>query len=89
MILKAVIQKGKGIEVNTAGYAYNLNSPHPGFDILKRYKELGGTILTLGSDAHTPQIIGGKFPFVLQKLVSLGFEHITYFEKRKPIFIKI
>lgn len=89
MILKAVIQKGKGIEVNTAGYAYKLNTPHPGYDVLKRYKELGGEILTLGSDAHTPQQIGSKFPFVIQKLISLGFEYVTYFEKRHAVFVKI
>ena len=87
-ILTTVIEKGKGIEVNTAGYSYKLDTPHPGYDILQRYKELGGTILTLGSDAHTTQQIGDHFNFVLEKLVTLGFKHICHFEKRKPVFSK-
>ncbi len=89
MILKTVIQKGKGIEVNTAGYFYKLKAPHPGFDILTRYKELGGTILTLGSDSHVVTQIGDHFIPVLQKLASIGFEYICYFENRKPVFSKI
>lgn len=89
MILKTVIQKGKGIEVNTRGYSYKLNMPHPGYDILRRYKELGGTILTLGSDSHVIEQIGDHFPQVLQKLAEIGFEYVCYFENRKPVFTKI
>ena len=88
-ILRIVIHKGKGLEVNTAGYSYKLNTPHPSFDILERYKELGGTILTLGSDAHTTQQVGDHFSLVLQKLASIGFKHVCYYEKRKPVFCKI
>ena len=88
-ILRTVIQKGKGIEVNTAGYAYGLNTPHPGYDVLARYKELGGEILTLGSDAHTPEQISDHFPMVIQKLRAIGFTAVTYFEKRKPVFVDI
>jgi histidinol-phosphatase (PHP family) len=88
-ILKALIQKGKGLEANTAGYKYKLDTTHPGFDVLAHYKELGGEILTLGSDAHTPDQIGSKFDFVIEKLASIGFQYVTYFEKRKPIFVKI
>ena len=88
-ILTAVITKGKGIEVNTAGYSYKLETPHPGYDILQRYKELGGTVLTIGSDAHTAQQVGDHFSFVLEKLSAIGFKHICHFEKRKPVFSKI
>lgn len=88
-ILTTLIHKGKGIEVNTAGYSYKLNTPHPSYDILKRYKELGGTVLTLGSDAHTLGQIGDHFSLVLQKLTAIGFKYVCYFEKRKPVFSKI
>ena len=43
---------GKGIELNTGGFKYGLGHPNPCEDIIKRYKELGGEIITLGSDAH-------------------------------------
>jgi histidinol-phosphatase (PHP family) len=88
-ILIKVISKGKGIEVNTAGFRHNLGCPHPDFDILKRYKELGGTIITIGSDAHSTPRVGSQFEVVVQRLADLGFTHVTYFENRAPIFVKI
>jgi histidinol-phosphatase (PHP family) len=88
-ILKRVIEKGKGIEVNTSGYFRKLDFPHPDFDTIKRYKELGGSIITLGSDAHSVARIGDRFDYVVQRLVDLGFSYVTYFEKRQPVFIKI
>ena len=45
---------GKGIELNTAGLKYGLGHPHPTEDALGRYRELGGEILTIGSDGHKP-----------------------------------
>jgi histidinol-phosphatase (PHP family) len=89
-ILKKVIENGKGIEVNTSGYYYkNLGSPIPDFDIIKRYKELGGQILTIGSDSHEAQFIGHSFKKVLEGLKLIGFNYVTYFEERKPIFVKL
>lgn len=88
-ILKKVIDKGKGIEINTAGYFCKLDFPHPDFDTIKRYKELGGSIITLGSDAHFVDRIGDRFDHVVQRLADLGFSYVTYFEKRKPVFVKI
>lgn len=89
-ILKKAIDKGKGIEANTSGYYYkDLGTPIPDYDILKRYKELGGQILTIGSDSHRAQFVGNSFGIVLERLKSIGFEYVTYFEKRKPIFVKI
>lgn len=88
-IFKTIIHKGKGIEVNTAGYKYGLGHPHPQTDVLKRYKELGGEIITIGSDAHKPEHIGYDFKKVEELLKSLGFEYYTIFEKRQPQFIAL
>jgi histidinol-phosphatase (PHP family) len=88
-IFKTLIQKGKGIEVNTAGYKYGLGQPHPQSDVLKRYKELGGEIITIGSDAHKPEHIGYDFKKAEELLKSLGFEYYTIFEKRQPQFIAL
>ena len=54
-ILKTIIDHGKGIEVNTAGLKYGMNDPNPHHDIIKRYLELGGEIITIGSDGHCPE----------------------------------
>lgn len=86
-ILKKLISKGKGIEINTSGYRYGLGHPHPMKNILKRYRELGGEILTLGSDAHVPEHIAYGFGEVPSLLQEIGFKYYTVFEKRVPRFI--
>lgn len=88
-ILKTAISKDKGIEVNTSGFRGDLNSPIPDFDIITRYRELGGEILTMGSDAHAPGHIALNFPYVKDMLKSIGFKYLTHFEKRVPVFDKI
>lgn len=88
-ILVALIQRGKGIEVNTAGFKYGLGVPHPCPEIIKRYFELGGTILTIGSDAHKPEHLAYAFDKTKELLRSLDITSYTVFEKRKPIFIPL
>ncbi len=88
-ILKLIIKKDKGIEVNTSGIRYGLNTPHPNVDIIKRYKELGGSIITIGSDAHRCEDLCSNFEDVKDMLKDLGFTYYTIFDKRKPIFIDL
>lgn len=87
--LRVLIEKGKGIEVNTAGLKYGLGHPNPHETILKRYRELGGEILTTGSDGHKPEHLAWDFEKLPELLKSCGFTYITTFEKRKPIFHKL
>ncbi|MBO5278976.1 MAG: histidinol-phosphatase HisJ family protein [Lachnospiraceae bacterium] len=84
--LRTLIEKGKGIEVNTAGFKYGLGHPNPHETILKRYRELGGEILTLGSDGHKPEHLAWDFEKLPELLKSCGFQYVTTFEKRKPVF---
>ena len=88
-ILLELIKRGKGIEVNTSGFKYGLGLPHPNYEILKRYKELGGEILTIGSDAHHTKHLALNFTEVRAKLIELGFTKYTIFEKRKPLHIEL
>lgn len=87
-ILHKVISDGKGIEINTSGYR-SIGTPIPDFDIVKRYKELGGEILTVGSDAHFSEHIALNFKEVQKHLKDIGFNYLAHFEKRKPVFEKI
>lgn len=88
-ILKKVITDGKGIEINTSGYAYHLGSPIPDIDIIRRYKELGGEIITMGSDSHTADHIGNYFEEAIAILQQAGFSQVAYFVQRKPIFVPL
>lgn len=88
-ILKAVIADGKGIEVNTSSYRYGLKDLTPSRDILKLYKELGGKIITIGSDSHKPEHLGAFVDETKEELKALGFEQICTFDKMKPIYHNI
>ena len=87
-ILTELIARGKGIEVNTSRLARgSVMNPSP--KILARYRELGGTILTIGSDAHRPDRIAGAFTEAEAILKELGFKEYTVFRKGKPSFRKL
>lgn len=88
-ILRCLIENGKGLEVNTGGLKYGLPFAHPHPDILKRYRELGGEIITIGSDAHKPEHVGYDFQKVKEVLGACGFVFCTEFKERKPVFSKI
>lgn len=88
-ILRLLIGKGKGIEINTAGIKSGLGYVHPHEFILRRYKELGGEIITIGSDAHDRTRVAADFDKAEAALTAVGFTHYTIFRKRQPNFVKL
>jgi len=89
-ILTYLAQNGKGLEINTKTYrAYGLRTPQLDRDILVRYLELGGEIITLGSDSHAADRIGTKFDYYAQFVKSCGFRRLAHFEGRKPRLVTI
>ncbi len=88
-ILRYLIENGKGLEVNTGGWKYGLSFAHPHQDVLKRYRELGGEIITIGSDAHKPEHVAYDFDRVKAYLEACGFAYYTEFRNRTPKFCKI
>jgi histidinol-phosphatase (PHP family) len=88
-ILRTLIDRGKGIELNTAGFKYGLGHPNPTEEILARYRELGGEILTIGSDAHAPEHVAYAFEQVPEILKKSGFRYYTVFSARKPSFLSL
>lgn len=85
-ILNIVITDGRGIEVNTGGIRYNTGDTLPGLAIVRRYLELGGEILTVGSDAHREQDIGIDVSETMERLKEMKVRHICTFSEMKPIF---
>jgi len=88
-IFKTLIEKQKGIEVNTSGFRYGVGGPHPKFDLIKRYYDLGGRIITVGSDTHVTEHMTYKFDEAYRMLKEAGFEYITTYENRKMKFVKV
>ena len=86
-ILKRVIADGKGIELNTSSIKYKLDDLMPSRDILKLYLELGGEVLTIGSDSHCKRDLkNSHIEELKQELRDIGFTKFCTFEKMKPTF---
>ncbi len=88
-ILRTLIDKGIGLEMNMGGFKYGLGHPNPTEEILKRYRELGGELITVGSDAHRPCDLAYDFHKVRELLSEAGFSYYTVFRKRKPYFLPL
>lgn len=85
-VLRCLAETGRGLECNTAkGGQPRL----PEGDILRRYRELGGEIITLGSDAHTPEAVGAGIREAQALLRECGFRYVCTFRARKPVFHKL
>ena len=85
-IFKQVIADGKGIELNTSSFKYKLNDTTPSLGLLQFYRDLGGEIITLGSDAHRTNYLGCYIPEMKEYLRKIGFKSFCTFEKMHPYF---
>lgn len=88
-ILQTIISKGIALEVNSSGYRHGLGSPMPSAEFIKRYRELGGRLITVGSDAHRTGDVAADIFECYMLLRELGFSEVCVFEKKEPKFVKI
>ena len=88
-ILKRLVDRGIALEVNTGGYKYGLGEPNPCVDIIKRYREFKGELITIGSDAHEAKRLMCDFDAVRKLLGGLGYKYHAVFEKRKALMLEL
>ena len=89
-ILKLAIADGKGIELNTSSWKYGLADTQPSRAILRLYKDLGGKIITVGSDAHNTKQLADHLDEGYAILRDeIGFTEICTYEKMEPVFHKL
>jgi histidinol-phosphatase (PHP family) len=81
------VSKGKGLEMNTSGVD-RCGNFLPTADIVRRFRELGGEIVTIGSDAHAAKRVG-QYAFDACEILRDIFGYVCTFEDRKPIFHKL
>lgn len=87
-LLKELIASGRGIECNTSKFvAKNMTNPHR--DIIKRYAELGGEIITFGSDSHVSERLGEGFKEVGEMVKACGLDYYAIFRQHQPTFYQI
>lgn len=88
-ILKEIIYSGRGIEINVSGLRQPIGKALPDLKYVRRYRELGGEIITIGSDAHRAQDLASHLEDGIRIAQEAGFTKIAYFEKGKPEFLPI
>lgn len=88
-VLRACVERGIGLEINTGTARRRVGIPSPDLDVLRWYRELGGEILTIGSDGHRPDGIGYRLDLAVEMAQSAGFTHLTTFEGRRPRFVPL
>ena len=86
-ILRTLVSKGKGLEMNTSGVD-RCGDYLPSADMFRRFKELGGEIVTVGSDAHRCDRIG-QYTHRACEILTEIFGHVCTFDKRQPVFHKL
>lgn len=88
-IFKEIINKGKGIEINTSGLRQEYGKTFPDLKYVKMYYDLGGEILSVGSDSHCTEDLAKGIAEGIETAKAAGFSRLCYFKKRKPFFINI
>lgn len=86
-ILKELAEQGKALELNTSGLRQAYGHILPSLDILKRFRELGGEYITIGSDAHCCSDVGANIEDAILVAREAGFRHVTLFQQRLPVQI--
>jgi len=84
-IFKTIISKNIGLEVNSSGLRQKCGFSFPTIEYVEMYKSLGGSIISVGSDAHSTDQLGKNIQDCIDMIKSCGFEYLTYFENRNPV----
>jgi histidinol-phosphatase (PHP family) len=88
-VLTTIIRNGKGIEINTSGLRQASKACMPDLDIASLYHQLGGEIITVGSDAHAAEDVGKGIGDAIELIKNAGFKYLTVFSGREPQMVRI
>lgn len=88
-VLETAVARHKAIEINTSGLMTDWGELMPNRSILKKYFGMGGRLVTLGSDAHKPQLAACGIKKAIAAMRETGFLEYFYYEKRRPVPVEI
>jgi histidinol-phosphatase (PHP family) len=87
--LRAIIDNDMSFEINTSGLRQTPKTSMPGPRIVDRYVQLGGTLITTGSDSHVPDSVGKGIAETLDMLLLVGIEGVSSFRHRQRTTVPI
>ena len=88
-ILRTLADNGLGLEINTAGLRREIGQTSPTLEYVKLFRDLGGEILTFGSDAHRAQDLGAGIECAMDMAKEAGFSYFAFFKKRNPRMLRL
>ena len=88
-ILSTLAQKHLGLEINTAGLRREIGQTSPTLEYVKLFRELGGEILTFGSDAHCAQDLGAGLETAIDMAKEAGFSYFAFYKKHEPRMLRL
>lgn len=88
-VYKKLIEKGIALEMNVSGLNQKIGETLPNAELLKMYRQMGGELITVGSDAHNTDRLALGMETGFEILLDAGFKYFTVFEQRTPKFISI
>ena len=83
-VLSALAEKGLALEINVSGLRQEIGRTLPDLPIIRRFRELGGEWVTVGSDAHRPEDVGRHIRDGLALAAEAGFRYYAVYENRTP-----
>lgn len=88
-IFSAIIEKSKSLEINTSKLDSDYNMLMPSEDLVRIYRQMGGSLISLGSDAHKAESLDLGFKETKNFLKKIGYNSYVYYEKRRPVAISL
>lgn len=89
LVLRQIVARGKGLEINVSTLRCKGFTSLPPIEVIKKYRAMGGEIITVGSDSHTAANVGICIKRGISLAERAGFKYIATYKDRKPTFHKI
>lgn len=88
-LFRRMAEQGIALEINTSGLRQAIGQTSPDLPLIRRFRELGGENITIGSDAHRPEDVGAGLETAAALALEAGFRDICQFREGKPVHIRI
>ena len=88
-LLSTLAQNGKALEINTSGIRKGQGMTSPDLPLVRRFYELGGRHITIGSDAHRANEVGADLDVAGAVAREAGFTHYTVYRNRQPVLLSL
>src|SRR5258707_11617291 len=86
-VLKAIVEAGIALEVNTSGLRHPYAETYPSAGTVARYRDLGGRAVVTGSDGHRPDWFAYRLDEAYRILAAAGFEELTFRREPRPFAV--